>query len=197
MLDCHDGIPVRPDLDGILSPDEMLDLADLVQRRGGNVNRILSDAHADGEVDVHQLNCTYYAALARDDDRYVAARAIQLFARGVPQIYYVGLLAGENDHRAVVESGDGRAINRHNYSTGRGRRGPSSRPVVQRVLDLVRLRSTNPAFGGRLEVVAPTESTVRMNWTLGSDFCGLEADLGSGQLTIKSRHDGPERDFAA
>ena len=73
------------------SQDEMLDLADLVQRRGGNVNRILSEAHADGEVDVHQLNCTYYAALDCDDDRYVAARAIQLFARGVPQIYYVGL----------------------------------------------------------------------------------------------------------
>ena len=115
MLDCHDGIPVRPDLDGILSQDEMLDLADLVQRRGGNVNRILSEAHADGDVDVHQLNCTYYSALDCDDDRYVAARAIQLFARGVPQIYYVGLLAGENDHAAVAESGEGRAINRHNY----------------------------------------------------------------------------------
>jgi sucrose 6(F)-phosphate phosphorylase len=171
-------------------------LASLVQRQGGNVNRILSDVRAEGEVDVHQLNCTYYDALSEDDDRYIAARAIQLFARGVPQIYYVGLLAGGNDDQAVVESGDGRAINRHNYSTsevgealGRG--------VVKRVLDLIRLRSTNAAFGGRLEVIAPTESTVRMNWTLGSDFCGLEADLGSGQLTIKSRQDGLERDFAA
>ena len=50
-----------------------------------------------GDVDVHQLNCTYCAALGEDDDRYIAARAIQLFARGVPQIYYVGLLAGLND----------------------------------------------------------------------------------------------------
>ena len=50
-------------------------------------------------VDVHQLNCTYYSALDCDDDRYLAARAIQLFARGVPQVYYVGLLAGENDRR--------------------------------------------------------------------------------------------------
>ena len=55
MLDCHDGIPVRPDLDGILQPDEMLRLADLVQSQGGNVNRILSEVHADGDVDVHQL----------------------------------------------------------------------------------------------------------------------------------------------
>ena len=47
---------------------------------------------------MHQLNCTYYSALGEDDERYLAARAIQLFARGVPQIYYVGLLAGANDH---------------------------------------------------------------------------------------------------
>ena len=32
--------------------------------------------------DVHQLNCTYYSALGEDDERYLAARAIQLFARG-------------------------------------------------------------------------------------------------------------------
>ncbi len=154
MLDCHDGIPVRPDLDGHPEPGEMLDLADLVQRRGGNVNRILSEAHADGDVDVHQLNCTYYSALDCDDDRYVAARAIQLFARGVPQIYYVGLLAGENDHAAVVESGEGRAINRHNYSTGEVT-AALERRVVQRVLELVRLRSSHPAFGGSLDVTQP------------------------------------------
>ena len=102
MLDCHDGIPMRPDLDGILNRHQMLSLADLVQRRGGNVNRILSGADADGDVDVHQLDSTYYSALGCDDDRFITARAIQLFARGVPQVYYVGLLAGENDHQAVV-----------------------------------------------------------------------------------------------
>jgi sucrose phosphorylase len=195
MLDCHDGIPVRPDLDGILGPAEMVDLAALVQRRGGNVNRILSAASLDDDVDVHQLNCTYYAALDCDDDRYVAARAIQLFARGVPQIYYVGLLAGENDDRAAVESGDGRAINRRNYSTADidaalGRR------VVRRVLDLVRLRGSDPAFGGRLDVSAATESSVRMRWTAGEASCELEADLRTGRSLITTSHDGIERQYA-
>jgi sucrose phosphorylase len=95
-LDCHDGIPIRPDLDGILNSVEMLALADRTERAGGNVNRILSD-DAEGGVDLRQLNCTYYSALECDDGRFVAARAIQLFARGIPQVYYVGLLAGEND----------------------------------------------------------------------------------------------------
>ena len=194
VLDCHDGIPVRPDLDGILSSSEMRDLAGLVQRRGGNVNRILSDAHADGDVDVHQLNCTYYAALGCDDDRYVAARAIQLFARGVPQIYYVGLLAGENDDEAVVESGEGRAINRHNYSNAEIDRALDRR-VVQRVLELVRLRSAGPAFTGKLVVSSPTPSSIRMTWTAGDACCSLETDLASGRSLITTRQDGVEIQF--
>lgn len=191
MLDCHDGIPVRPDLDDILRPREMLRLADLVERQGGNVNRILSDAHADGGVDVHQLNCTYYSALDRDDDRYVAARAIQLFARGLPQVYYVGLLAGENDHQAVTETGDGRSINRHDYTVSEVE-AAIRRPVVRRILDLVRLRNVEPAFSGRLDVTTVDPATLRLAWSLGADACALEVDLRSGRAAITRRHDGVE-----
>jgi sucrose phosphorylase len=191
MLDCHDGIPVRPDLDEILRPREMLRLADLVERQGGNVNRILSDAHADRGVDVHQLNCTYYSALDCDDDRYVAARAIQLFARGVPQVYYVGLLAGENDHRAVTDTGDGRSINRHDYTVSEVE-AAIRRPVVQRVLDLVRLRNIEPAFSGRLDVTTVDPATLRLTWSLGTHSCELEVDLRSGRAAIARRHDGIE-----
>ena len=196
MLDCHDGIPVRPDLDEILRPRELLRLADLVERQGGNVNRILSDAHADGGVDVHQLNCTYYSALDRDDDRYVAARAIQLFARGVPQVYYVGLLAGENDHQAVTETGDGRSINRHDYTVP-DVEAAIRRPVVRRILDLVRLRNVEPAFSGRLDVTSVDPATLRMTWSLGADACELEVDLRSGRAAIARRHGGIEHRLLA
>jgi hypothetical protein len=46
----------------------------------------------------------------------LAARAIQFFAPGIPQVYYVGLLAGENDVENVQKTGEGREINRHNFS---------------------------------------------------------------------------------
>ena len=46
-LDCHDGIPVRPDLDGLLEPAALRDLAERTVARGGNVNRILSPVDAD------------------------------------------------------------------------------------------------------------------------------------------------------
>jgi sucrose phosphorylase len=190
-LDTHDGIPVRPDLDGILLPAEMLDLAAHVRRRGGNVNRILSDTHA-GDVDVHQLNCTYYSALECDDERYLAARAIQLFARGVPQVYYAGLLAGENDLDAVARTGEGRAINRHDYATGEID-AALQRPVVRRLLDLVRLRNTHPAFDGELTVTSDADAgaggdadprRLRLRWDHGEASVALDVDLVAGRATV-------------
>jgi sucrose phosphorylase len=182
-LDSHDGIPVRPDLDGILTEDEMRALADHVSRQGGNVNRILSKSE-DG-VDIHQLNCTYYSALGCDDERYLAARAIQLFARGVPQIYYVGLLAGENDLAAVERTGEGRAINRHDYTDGEIE-AALRRPVVARLLDLVRLRNTHPAFDGDLDVGLDGEALLTLHWQNGPAVCRLEVDVRTGSFVVSS-----------
>jgi sucrose phosphorylase len=181
-LDCHDGIPVNPDLQGILSPHEMTGLAEGVVARGGNVNRILSATHADG-VDVHQLNCTYYSALGEDDERYLAARAIQLFARGIPQVYYVGLLAGSNDHASVRRTGEGRAINRHDYPLAEIDEA-LERPVVQALMELLRLRATHPAFGGDLSVETPTPTSLRLSRSAGPHRCVLTVDLVSGTSDI-------------
>ena len=181
-LDCHDGIPVRPDLDDVLEPREMLALAEQVRVRGGNVNRILSNANA-ADVDVHQLNCTYYSALGEDDDRYIAARAIQLFAKGVPQIYYVGLLGGTNDLEGVRRTGEGRAINRHDYAVdeiGDALR----RPVVRRLMDLVRLRNSHPAFDGGLSVDTDAVGSVCLRWHHGDAHLSLELDLAVGRATV-------------
>ena len=136
-------------------------------------------------MDVHQLNCTYYSALAGDDDRYVAARAIQLFARGIPQLYYVGLLAGENDHAAVEQTGEGRAINRHDYSMAEIH-DALGRQAVGRILDLVRLRATHPAFRGQLEVSTPDATLLRLCWSNGTDTCTADIDVSNGRLRITS-----------
>lgn len=183
-LDCHDGIPVRPDLDDILTPDEMRGLTDTVVRRGGNVSRLLSGADT-GQVDTHQLNCTYYSALNEDDDRYVAARAIQLFARGVPQIYYVGLLAGSNDQEAVEETGEGRAVNRHDYTT------PEidsalERPLVRGLMELTKLRNSHPAFEGSLEVRREGQSRLQLAWTSDDTRCALVVDVSTGACDIET-----------
>ena len=161
---------------------QMSALADGILASGGNVNRILGDA-GDGP-DVHQLNCTYYSALGAQDERYLAARAIQLFARGVPQLYYVGLLAGENDLEAVARTGEGRSINRHDFTEAEIA-AALERPVVKRLLELVRLRREHPAFEGEL-VVEAAGSSLRMTWTKGERRAALEADLDSGAYSVES-----------
>ena len=44
------------------------------------------------------------------------ARAIQFFVPGIPQVYYVGLLAGTNDMELLARTKVGRDINRHYYT---------------------------------------------------------------------------------
>ena len=57
----------------------------------------MASGSAASNVDADQINCTFYDALGGSDDEYLVARAIQCFLPGIPQVYYVGLLAGRND----------------------------------------------------------------------------------------------------
>jgi sucrose phosphorylase len=183
MLDCHDGVPVKPDLDGLYDGAEVRRVVDTCVARGGNLSLVVSPEHQDRDgFDVHQIRGTYYSLLDRDDDAYVAARAIQLFAPGVPQIYYVGLLAGENDQEAVVRTGDGREINRHNFSREEIRTA-TSRSVVQRLERLIRLRNSHAAFDGTFDVVFATERRLRLTWATGAETCALDLDI----RTLRSR----------
>jgi sucrose phosphorylase len=184
MLDCHDGIPVLPDVDGILEVEELRKIVDACVERGATLSRILSPQHqADGGFDVHQIGCTYYSALGCDDDAYLAARAIQFFAPGVPQVYYVGLLAGENDHESVKLTGEGRAINRHNYSAAEVDQA-LQKEVVQRMLELIRFRNEYSAFGGSFRVLESGDKEILLSWQRGERMCVLLVDMGTNQAVI-------------
>ena len=77
-----------------------------------------------------QINCSYYSAVGNRDDWYLLARAIQFFTPGIPLVYYVGLLAGENDVALVEATKNGRDINRHEFSLDEAI-GETDRPVVR------------------------------------------------------------------
>jgi len=184
MLDCHDGIPVQPDLDGILEPAEAGRVVELCISRGANLNRILSESHKDADgFDAHQINCTYFSALGCEEDAYLAARAIQFFSPGVPQVYYVGLLAGENDQAGVLATGEGRAINRHNYSIDEITHAVQT-PVVQRLFRLIHFRNEYPAFNGEFIVEASTDSELALGWKNGQAECRLSVNLEKNQPVI-------------
>jgi sucrose 6(F)-phosphate phosphorylase len=177
MLDCHDGIPVKPDLNGFYDLENINQLINICIQRGANFSRLLSTEHKDQNgFDVHQIRGTYYSMLNEDDDAYIAARAIQLFTPGIPQIYYIGLLAGINDLSAYNDSGDGREINRHSYSLEEIEH-ELNRPVVKRLMRLIEFRNSNPAFDGNCVIDPCTDQEISMTWTYGSHFTRLKIDL--------------------
>lgn len=158
-LDTHDGIGVV-DAKDLLSDEELSYTSEELYKVGANVKKIYSSEKYNN-LDIYQINSTYYSALGNDDDSYLLARAIQCFAPGIPQIYYVGLFAGENDLELLEATKEGRNINRHYYSLAEIET-EVKRPVVQKLFNLLKFRNQSASFDldGTIEVEAPTETTL-------------------------------------
>ena len=101
----------------------------------------------------------------------------------MPQVYDAGLLAGANDHAAVAAAGEGRAVNRHDYTAGEID-AALERPVVQRLLELVRLRATHPAFAGPLTVEVPSPGVLVMQRGGEGARLTLRVDLREGTFRV-------------
>lgn len=181
MLGCHDGIPLL-DLKGLLDEDRIQALIQTVVGRGGYVK----DLHGAKNI-YYQVNATYYSALGESDARLLLARAIQLFLPGKPQVWYLDLFAGRNDHDAVAEAGPGghKEINRTNLSLADVEAG-LVQPVVQRQLELLRFRNTFGAFGwdAECEVADTGPDHLVITWRKNGRTATLEADLASEAFTI-------------
>lgn len=185
MLDCHDGIPVKPDLDDLVTTKEARKLVDICVQRGANLSLIFSPAYRDRDgFDVHQIRGSYYSLLNCDDDAYLAARAIQFFVPGVPQVYYVGLLAGEHDVERGERTGEGREINRHNFSIAEIEQAVQ-KTVVQRLLKLIRFRNQYAAFDGEFNLLPTPQHEVRVSWQKDERRCTLTVNLKTNKTTIE------------
>jgi len=188
VLDTHDGICI-PDVEGILPPAAIEALIANVSERSADPILRGSAANVHSVGAIYQLTCTFYDALKRDDDAYIAARAIQLFAPGIPQIYYVGLLAGQNDEALMNSTGELRDINRHYYTLDAANIA-MAQPVAQRLLALMQLRSHHPAFEGMFELHYSNETSVDLGWSNGTHFCRALVDLRFRTTTVT--HSDPQ-----
>ncbi len=182
-LDTHDGIGVV-DVADLLSPEEIESTKDALFTQGANVKAIYNSASF-GNLDIYQLNCTYYSALGNDDARYLIARLLQFFAPGIPQVYHVGLLAGKNDIELVESTRNGRDINRHNY-TWSEIESETQRPVVKQLFQLMELRNNHPAFDGDLLVEPSEDHELRLCYVHGEHRCEAFIDLKTLEATVKA-----------
>jgi len=187
VLDTHDGIGIvdvgpTEELDGLLALDEINTLVETIHRNSNGESRQATGSNANN-VDLYQINCTFYAALAGNNLKYLVARAIQFFSPGIPQVYYVGLLAGKNDMNLLHKTEVGRDINRH-YYTKAEIRSAMSVPVVRGLCRLIALRNAHPAFNGEWSIVDDADHELHMRWTNVTDFIELQLRLDPLNATI-------------
>ncbi|MGD0101342.1 MAG: sucrose phosphorylase, partial [Acidobacteriota bacterium] len=102
---------------------------------------------------------------------------------GIPQVYYVGLLGGTNDMDLLARTGVGRDINRRHY-TAAEIEAALCRPLVQKQIELIRLRNTHPAFAGEFQVDVPAENQIQMQWRRQEHWIKLYADLSVPSASI-------------
>ena len=192
VLDTHDGIGIidigadtsdRASHPGLVPPAELDALVDRIHDNSGGASRQATGAAA-SNLDLYQVNCTYYDALARDDRRYLLARAIQFFLPGVPQVYYVGLLAGENDLALLRRTGVGRDINRHRYAVPEIGQA-LQRPVVQSLCELIRLRNEHPAFQGDFSLSPSGDDRLALRWQRGDAWAELEVGFADASYRLQ------------
>ena len=201
VLDTHDGIGIidigadpadRVGLPGLVSPDDIDRLVETIHERSGGESRKATGAAA-SNLDLYQVNCTFLDAMGGDERRYLLARAVQFFLPGIPQVYYVGLLAGHNDMELLAESGVGRNINRHYYSHAEIR-AALDRPVVDDLLALIGLRNSHPAFAGNFRLLDSGAAQLALRWERGTEYADLRVDLRTAAYDLTySSPTGPAR----
>ena len=184
VLDTHDGIGIidigadaldRVGQPGLVPPQELDELVECIHAASQGQSRQATGAAA-SNLDLYQVNCTFFDAMGRDETAYLLARAVQFFLPGVPQVYYVGLLAGHNDMALLASSQVGRDINRHHYGADEIAR-DCERPVVRRLIELIRLRNSHPAFGGRFALLDSGDTSLHLRWEQGQHWAALRVDF--------------------
>jgi sucrose phosphorylase len=190
VLDTHDGIGIvdvdagsgKSSAPGLLSRQAIDALVNTIHERSGGES-LLASGSAVNNVDSSQINCTFYDALGRRDSEYLVARAIQCFVPGIPQVYYVGLLAGGNDVGLLRRTGVGRDINRHYYAALELQQ-QLDRPVVQSLLALLRIRNAHPAFQGTFHATVAAPDRMALIWTSDRGFARLDVNVAEMDAAV-------------
>ena len=195
VLDTHDGIGIvdvasEGDEPGLIPDEELNKIVEKMHTNSNDTSRKATGAAA-SNLDLYQVNCTYFDALGQDENAYLIARAIQFFVPGVPQVYYAGLLAGKNDMELLASTNVGRDINRHYY--------PKSEidDFIQtnffvKFKKLMLFRNSNEAFNGEFNLLKTDSNVLKVKWTNEASWAMLDVDLKEMNLDITYTDDKEE-----
>ncbi len=189
VLDTHDGIGIidvgpsaeeqpRP---GLLTPEQLDDLVEGIHEKSGGESRQATGAAA-SNLDLYQVNSTYFSALGGDVERYLQTRAVQFFIPGIPQVYYVGAVLGVNDMELLASSGVGRDINRASFTPEQVEEAVTT-PGGAAMRALMWLRTNHPAFQGTFSFEYHG-GPLSLQWENGEARATLDADFASGASVL-------------
>ncbi|MEL0237681.1 MAG: sucrose phosphorylase, partial [Aquiluna sp.] len=186
VLDTHDGYGVidagpiggKP---GLITQAEMAHIFEVAAQNTAGHSKIASVVPQWFELP-HQINATLPSIVA-DDNAYLLCRAVQVFLPGEPQIYYVGLLNGEDDIELFQQTGQGRDVNRHHYSAEEIAETLET-PVTKAILGLVRLRRLE-VFEGEFSYQQLSDNSMVLSWSKGSDRVSLSFELTGGSASFE------------
>lgn len=188
VLDTHDGIGIvdvasEGDKEGLI-PDSVLD--NIVNKMHANSDgrSLKATGAAASNLDLYQVNCTYFEALGSNEISYLMARAIQFFVPGIPQVYYVGLFGDENDMELLAKTNVGRDINRHYYTKEEIQKKTAS-SLFKKLSQLMKLRNTHPAFNGEFNLEESSAKYLEIKWVLNRESIQLKMDLENKSFEIK------------
>ncbi len=189
VLDTHDGIGIvdvasEDGNEGLINDSRLDKIVNQIHENCNQESR-KSTGSAASNLDLYQVNCTFFDALKRNHKEYLIARAIQFFIPGIPQVYYVGLFAGENDMDLLEKTKVGRDINRH-YFSYKEITEKLKDSNIQKINDLMILRNSHMAFKGKFKLIETTENILHINWTFNNDWVELYADFN--KMSMETRY---------
>lgn len=187
VLDTHDGIGVVDvasfqGKSGMLSDNEIENLVETIHKNSQESSK-KATGNAASNLDIYQVNCSFYEALGKQDHLYLIARSIQFFCPGIPQIYYGGLLAAENDMELLEKTKVGRDINRPYFDFDEIEK-MLEKPIVQKLLKLIKFRNTHTSFDGKFYMMKGEEGHLNMRWKNDKHWAELDIDLETKEMSI-------------
>jgi len=152
----HDGIGLRP-AEGLLSDEELDELKDTLKSFGGEISMRRTP---EGKLKAYEANIALYSAMAgkiggKPDswqmDRFICAHTVMLALEGLPAFYIHSLLATENDHQGMADTGEARSINRRKWDEktlqdALNDAGKHHGKVFKELCRRIQIRKKQPAF---------------------------------------------------
>ncbi len=187
VLDTHDGYGVidggpiggRP---GLITQDEMAHIFKVAEKNTAGHSAVASVVPQWFSLP-HQINATLPNIVA-NDTAYVIMRAVQFFLPGEPQVYYVGLFNGMDDKELFEKTGQGRDVNRHNYTPAEISKALESE-VTQAIIALARVRK-HPAFQGDFSWQVLGADSIKLQWQSGTESLSLEFNTANPAFKIEA-----------